>query len=102
MMSSSCLEADLSALASTIRARLQKHRSHQLKVGAYRWLDTTLVEIQAFALARLRLGDNGRRISYSNSNSPFANAGGPGQELTIESIVSAKGGVDVILARVGR
>jgi hypothetical protein len=101
-MSSSYLEADLSLLASTIRARLQRHRSHRLKVYAYKWLDTALGQLQPFALTRLGLGRKIMNIAYSNCHRLSEIASGLGRESPIQRMVSVEQGVDAIVARVGR
>ena len=101
-MSSSCPEADISALASTIRARLQRHRSHRFKVSVYKWWDTALVKLHSFAKTRLGLGHRVMSIAYSSCRRLSAIARGLGREPSIEGVVSGERGVDVVIARVGR
>jgi len=55
-MSSSHLEADFSALASTIRSRLHRHWSHRFKVRVYGWWDAVLVAAHSLAQTALSLG----------------------------------------------
>lgn len=101
-MSSSYLEADFSVLASTIRARLQKHRSHRLKVCAYKWLDMTFVEWHAFALTQLSLGRKVISIAYSNCYGLSAIASGLGREPPMRGMVPVEEGVNDIVALVVR
>lgn len=101
-MSSSCLEADLSALASTIRARLQRHRSHRFKVSVYKWWDTGLVKCHSFAMTRFGLGHRVISIAYSSCRRLSATARGLVRKPSLERVVSGERGVDVVIARVGR
>jgi hypothetical protein len=102
MMSSSYLEADVSVLASTIRARLQRHRSHRFKVCVYKWWDAALGECHAFALAQLSQGRSLRSIAISYFFRFSAIAGGPGRKSPDDGTVSFEDGVEVIVTRVGR
>ena len=101
-MSSSYLEADFSVLASTIRARLQKHRSHRLKVCAYKWLDATLVELHAFALTRLGRAHKVMSIASCNCYGLSATVSGLGRELPMRVMVPVEAGMNDVVARVVR
>lgn len=102
MMSSSYLEADISVLASTIRARLQRHRSHRFKVCAYKCWDATVVEFHAFAQARLRLGFEALSVANPHICRLAAIAGGRGRKSPDDSVASFEEGVEVVVTRVGR
>lgn len=101
-MSSSYLEADFSVLTSTIRARLQKHRSHRLKVCAYKWLDMTLVELHAFARTQLSLGHKLLSIAYRNCYGLSEIVSELGREPPMKAKVPVEEGVNDVIARVVR
>ena len=102
MMSSSCLEADLNALASTIRARLRRHLFHQSRIGVYKWWDTALGNLDAFARMRVNLARKVLSIACSNLCGLSATAIALGREWSVEGMVSVNEGVNVVVARVGR
>ena len=101
-MSTSYLEADFSALASTIRTRLQKHRTHRLKVFAYKWSDAAFVELRSFALTRLNLAHKVIAIACSNCSEPSATANGIRRKLPVSAMAYVEDGMNDIVARVVR
>ena len=101
-MSSSCLEAELSALASTIRARLQRDPSHRLKVSVYKWWDMVLIKFHSLTKTGLGLGHRVINNACSSRYRLSAIARVLGRESLIEGVVSGARGVDVVIARVGR
>jgi hypothetical protein len=101
-MSSSCLQADLNALASTIRARLRSHRFHQSRISLYKWWDTTFGNIDTFARMRVKLGYGVVSNACSHFYGISAIASALGREWSTEGMVSVNEGVNVVVARVGR
>jgi hypothetical protein len=102
VMSSSGLEADINALASTIRARLRSHRLHKSRTRVYKWWDTTFGNLDAFARMRVNLARRVVSIACSNLCGLSATAIALGREWSIEGMVSVNEGVNVVVARVGR
>lgn len=102
VMSTSYLEADFSALASTIRTRLQKHRSHRLKVFAYKWFDAAFLELRDFALLRLNQAHKVIAALHSNYYEPSATANGPSREAPMNALIHVEEGVNDVVARVAR
>jgi hypothetical protein len=101
-MSSSYLKTDLNALASTIRARLQRHPSHRLKVRVYKWSDMLHVRFQRFAQKRLSLRHIDMSVAYSSIYGLYEKASVLGRERPSADLVSVEQGVNVVVARVGR
>jgi len=102
MMSSSCLEADLNAFASTIRARLRRHRLHQSKVHVYRWWDTILNKLRTAVQARLGLDPKVIGIAGSSVCCLSAMASGLGREWPFKGMASVRESVNAIVTCVGR
>ena len=101
-MSSSCLEAELNAFASTIRARLRRHRLHQSKVHVYRWWDTVLNKLHTAVQARLGLGRKVIGTAGSSFCGLSTTAGGLGREWPLKGMASVGESVNAIVARLGR
>lgn len=101
-MSSSHLEADVCAFASTIRTRLHRHWSHRFKVCAYRWWNTAFIRGHSLSLALLGSGREARASADQHRRKLSAIVDAFNRKSPEGVVASGDGGEDLVVTRVSR